>query len=204
MSSAIQVVRRRRSATRSAMTAVVALALGGCSFVGGAPKEPVLGTRDVCSLFDAGKLNAAVPDGDVKLSELSRHIDVGSAGTCQFRNFEQYPADRDFAGLNLEVSKAFDSKPAEAHEDAVSQLRNTCNGPPMMTAPVQGADEDAEQWCERTEQDVTDTIVAHYQYAVRRDLTVVYVEYVYRWPADPARIESARQTTRAAAESALR
>ncbi|MFC4044554.1 hypothetical protein ACFO1B_39595 [Dactylosporangium siamense] len=184
------------------MTAVVALALGGCSFVGGAPKEPVLGTRDVCSLFDAGKLNAAVPDGDVKLSELSRHNDLGNAGTCEFSNRTESSADGDFAELRFEVYKAFDKNAAEAHEDAVGLLGNTCRLPPL-TAPVQGPDEGPAQWCEWNEPNATSNINGHYSYAVRRDLMVVSVEYEYRGPVDVARVERARQDTRAAAESAF-
>ena len=194
---------RRRGAGRVVVAVAVVVAVGGCTLGGGAPKEPLLGTRDACALFDAERLAAAVPDGRVLVSALGGHNDLGNAGTCEFTNRAEGPAgEGDFAELRLEVDKAFGGDAADAHEDAVNRLRNICRLPPL-TAPVQGPDDGAEQWCEWNEPDPTRNIHGHYSFAVRRDLMVVSARYEYQGPVDLAGVERARQVTRSAARSAL-
>ncbi|GAA3228930.1 hypothetical protein ACFO1B_54215 [Dactylosporangium siamense] len=153
----------------------------------------MLGTRDVCSLFDAGKLAAAVPDGAVRFSELSRKNDLGNAGTCEFSSRAGDSDEGDFAALRLEISR---------RRHAVDLLANTCRLPPL-TAPVQGPDDGAEQWCEWNEPDPTRNLHGHYSYAVRRGPMVVSAEYEYQGPVDLTAVEHARQVVRAAAQSGL-
>ncbi|MEV0129408.1 hypothetical protein AB0H83_13250 [Dactylosporangium sp. NPDC050688] len=104
----------------------------------------MLGTPDVCSLFDAATLTAAVPGGTATVSELDRRNDLANYGTCEFSTRPAATvegAGGDFAELRFE---AFDADAAEAHEDAVHLLRNMCALPPL-TGAVQGLDDSTEQ-----------------------------------------------------------
>ncbi|MEV6928329.1 hypothetical protein AB0M46_28110 [Dactylosporangium sp. NPDC051485] len=188
------------------LLAVGAVLLGGvtgCAADG--PKYPILGTTDVCSLFDRAVLTAAVPDGQVRGSALD---DVegsnGNYGYCEFSNvMGTFPADRDFAVLRLEIRKYASEEDFVNRHWAQDDLGGTCQNF-MNGAYAEGATAPVDQWCASTREDNDGVPDYYYYFAARRDTVKVTAYYVYPLAKPAAEVEHIHAVTRVAAESAFR
>ncbi|WP_433040831.1 hypothetical protein [Dactylosporangium sp. CS-033363] len=159
----------------------------------------MLGTSNVCSLFDAGLLDAAVPDGSISVSELTTSDDAGSGGVCEVSNVSR----GDWSVLRLNINKEYTGSPAQRREDSAVGLRWACDKS-VTQAPVTNGESPAEESCANLVTDADQAVPMRLcQYAARRADTLVWGYYQFLPSLTPAQADHNCQVTRDVANSAL-
>ncbi|MEV6930491.1 hypothetical protein AB0M46_39240 [Dactylosporangium sp. NPDC051485] len=167
--------------------------------------EPVLGTSNVCALFDVTLLDAAVPDGRVLFSQLNSSDEDGSGGMCEIANTTGGPRkDGDVSVLELEIHKEYLGRSAQRREDAKTSLRSVCGRVFEQAPPVVPGEPPAELSCTTTgPAEEQDPPLRECKYAGSRGDTVVWGTYQFLASLTPAEADRKCQAMRDVANSAL-